>query len=81
MGVTNASLSRSVRICACAGGHEPAHPHWPDPCSHLAEVIVEPNAALCWSCYPRRDDVRQVSALRARRASFALQAYALVVVA
>jgi hypothetical protein len=79
MGVMSVSeLSRSIRICACAGGHERQHPHSPDPCSHVAEVIVEPDAALCWTCYPRREDVKQASALRARRAAFAVQAYALV---
>lgn len=65
--------------CACTGGHD--HPHSPDPCSHLAEVIVEPNAALCWGCYPRRDDEKQTSALRVRRAAFAPQVHALVAVA
>jgi hypothetical protein len=79
MGVMSTSeLSRSIRICACAGGHELAHPHSPDPCSHVAEVIVEPNAALCWTCYPRPNDEKQASALRARRAAFALQAHELV---
>ena len=65
--MSTARESRPFAVCACAGGPALAHPHSPEPCSHFAEVIVEPNVALCWSCYPTRDEEKQVLDRRRRK--------------